>query len=133
MQIEMVRESVLADSFLLAISNSRQRYNGEVKIVFFDGEVEKFIRSLEKQTIAKVLRAIDLLEQFGHELTMPHSKKIGPRLFELRARGVQEVRVIYTFFQNSAILLSGFIKKTERISLKDLERAFSKLKELEPR
>ncbi len=33
---------------------------------------KKFIMSLEKQTIAKLLRIIDLLEKFGKNLGLPH-------------------------------------------------------------
>ncbi|MFA5792579.1 MAG: type II toxin-antitoxin system RelE/ParE family toxin [Candidatus Gracilibacteria bacterium] len=55
--------------------------------------VEKFILKLEKPTIAKVLRTVDLLEKFGNDLGMPHSKKIRHNLFELRVRGGQEVRI----------------------------------------
>lgn len=35
-------------------------------------EVELFVASLEKQSIAKVLRTVDLLEHFGNKLGMPH-------------------------------------------------------------
>ncbi|HLD18332.1 MAG TPA: hypothetical protein VJB99_04710 [Patescibacteria group bacterium] len=48
-----------------------------MEIRFFHADVEEFIRGLEKPTIAKVLRTIDLLETFGHKLGMPHSKAIG--------------------------------------------------------
>lgn len=56
-------------------------------IKFFDARVEKFIRSLDSFTVAKVLRTIDLLEIFGPKLAFPHSKKVAARLFELRIRG----------------------------------------------
>lgn len=68
-----------------------------MKIQIFDNTLEKFILSLEKITIAKVLRTIDLLEQFGFKLGPPHTKKIAHNLFELRIRGRQEVRIFYTF------------------------------------
>ena len=58
--------------------------NIHVRLV--DSKVEAFIRSLEKPTIAKVLRTIDLLETFGNTLGAPHSKKVNARLFELRIR-----------------------------------------------
>jgi len=38
--------------------------------------LDKFIKSLEKPTIAKVLRIIDLLEKFGYNLGLPYSKKL---------------------------------------------------------
>jgi len=42
----------------------------------FDDSIEKFIKSLEKQTIAKVLHTIDLLEEFGHQLGMLQRRKL---------------------------------------------------------
>ncbi len=52
------------------------RINAYMEIKFFDNLLEKFISNLEKPTIAKILRTIDLLESFGQQLTMPHSKKV---------------------------------------------------------
>lgn len=98
-----------------------------MEVKFFDDLLEKFISNLEKSTIAKVLRTIDLLESFGQKLTMPHSKKVDSRLFELRVRGKQEVRILYSFHGGSAILLHGFIKKTQKISKKELKNARRKL------
>ena len=92
--------------------------------------VEKFIVSLEDSTIAKLLRTIDLLERFGHQLGLPHSRKIGQGLFELRVRGQQEARIFYTFHKGSAILLYGFVKKSQRIPQKELQQAFKKLRDL---
>jgi len=101
-----------------------------MNVKFFD-KIEKFIDSLEESTIARVLRTIDLLEMFGHELGLPHSKKIEPRLFELRIRGRQEVRLFYTFHHSTAVIVHGFIKKSERIPLKEIDNARRKLKELD--
>ncbi len=99
-----------------------------MKVQLFDDSIEKFIRSLNKSTIAKVLRTIDLLEEFAFKLGMPHSKKAGKGLFELRIRGTQEVRILYTFYQNSVVLLHGFTKKARQIPKKELKIALQKLK-----
>lgn len=45
-------------------------------IQVFDSSLEKFISKLDKFTIAKILRTIDLLERFGRNLGLPHSKKV---------------------------------------------------------
>jgi len=45
-------------------------------IKFFDERLEDFISLLDKNTQAKVLRTIDLLETFGNKLERPHSKYI---------------------------------------------------------
>lgn len=58
-----------------------------MEVIFFDEAVEIFLTKLEKPTIAKVLRTVDLLERFGNQLGMPHSKSVGRNLFELRIRG----------------------------------------------
>ncbi|OGY46312.1 MAG: hypothetical protein A2744_01685 [Candidatus Buchananbacteria bacterium RIFCSPHIGHO2_01_FULL_44_11] len=100
-----------------------------IKIVF-DNSVESFIRSLEKPAIAKVLRVIDLLEKFGHQLGLPHSKKISAGLFELRIKGRQEVRLFYTFQKGNIVVLSGFIKKSQVIPKREIDQAKRKLKNL---
>lgn len=94
-----------------------------MKVKFFNNGIEKFINSLEKSSTARVLRTIDLLEMFGSELGSPHTKKIEPRLFELRVRGKQEIRIFYTFSNGEIILLHGFIKKSQRIPKKEIEIA----------
>jgi len=91
-------------------------------------DIENFIESLEGNTIVKVIRTIELLKAFGHEIGMPHSKKITADMFELRIRGRQEVRIFYTFYKKSAYLLHGFIKKTRKIPPKELNTALIKLK-----
>lgn len=98
-----------------------------MEIVFFDESIEIFLTKLEKQTIAKVLRTINLLERFGHQLGMPHSKNIYHKLFELRIRGKQEIRLIYTFHNNKVVILHGFIKKSQKILKRDLNTAQQKL------
>ena len=89
----------------------------------FDRAVEDFIESLETVTIAKVLHIIELLRIHGHTLRMPYSKSIGGRLYELRVRGTQEVRIFYAFHEDSAILLHGFVKKSQKVPRKEIMRA----------
>lgn len=98
--------------------------------IFFSQDVEIFIQTLEKPTIAKVLRVIDLLEKFGHCLGSPHSKKIEADLFELRIRGQQEIRIFYTFKKESIIILHGFIKKSQATPRQEIKQAKRKLKGL---
>lgn len=98
-----------------------------MEVNFIDEAIEIFIQKLEKPTIAKTLRTIDLLEIFGPRLGMPHSKKVSHKLFELRIRGKQEIRLLYTFRKNSVVILHGFIKKSQKIPQKELLTAQQKL------
>lgn len=100
--------------------------------VSINRSVETFITKLEKHTIAKTLRTIDLLERFGFELTFPHTKKIDKNLHELRIRSDQEVRIFYTFKNNAIVLLHGFVKKTQRTPSREIEQARQELKSSQP-
>ncbi|MFA6474952.1 MAG: type II toxin-antitoxin system RelE/ParE family toxin [Patescibacteria group bacterium] len=86
--------------------------------------VEDFIQNLETSTMAKVSRTIDLLEKFQYSLGMPHSKRIGRNIFELRIRGKQEVRLVYTFKDDFIILFYGFIKKSNQINQRNLNNIY---------
>jgi len=101
-----------------------------MEIHILDNSLDKFIKSLQKPTIAKVLRTIDLLEKFGEKLGPPHTKKISVRLFELRILGKQEVRIFYTFRKSQISLLHGFVKKSQKTPRKEIKTALQKLKQL---
>lgn len=72
------------------------------------------------------MRTLDLLERFGSKLGMPHSKGIGSNLFELRVRGTQEIRLLYTFHHSSIVVLHGFVKKSNKLPPRDLGVALSR-------
>jgi hypothetical protein len=86
-----------------------------------DCPVQTFIESLSDRDQADALVAVKLLEARGHQLREPHSKAIEPGLWELR-RG--QVRIAFTFRPGRrAILLDGWLKKTDRIPRQLLDRA----------
>ena len=97
----------------------------------FDNKLEKFIASLDTKTGPKVTRTIELLEEFGPRLGMPHSRKVRDDIFELRIRGIQEIRIFYIFHEHSIVLLHGFIKKSQKIPRKELRVALKKAKALD--
>lgn len=89
--------------------------------------IKEFIDSLQESTQAKLGRQLDLLEQYGNELGMPHAKALGGGLMELRVRGKrgsQEVRVFYVFVvKNHIYLLHAFVKKSQATPKKELDLA----------
>jgi len=99
-----------------------------MEIRIFDNSLEKFIKNLQKPTIAKLLRTTNLLEKFGQKLGPPHTKKISTCLFELRISGKQEVRIFYSFHKSQIFLLHGFVKKSQKIPQREVKAAFQKLK-----
>lgn len=97
--------------------------------VRYDEEIEKFIKSLQKSSKSKLSRLTRLLIEHGPSLGMPHSRKLSPRLYELRIRGRQEIRFFYFCKANVIIILHGFIKKTQKIPQRELDQAHKLLLE----
>lgn len=85
--------------------------------------VETFIEGLNEKEIAKVIRTIELLEEFGNTLGMPHSRHMADGLLELRVRGKREIRIFYCFHKNKAVLLHACIKKSQKALEKELTKA----------
>ncbi|MBP9836263.1 MAG: type II toxin-antitoxin system RelE/ParE family toxin [Candidatus Pacebacteria bacterium] len=93
-----------------------------MQIILLDS-VETFLESLNAKEIAKVIRTVELLEEFGNDLGMPHSRHMSDGLLELRIRGTREVRIFYYFHKKQAILLHACIKKSQKTLDKELARA----------
>ena len=90
--------------------------------------VKEFIDSLHLRTQQKFFSVVELLEEFGHQLPQPHAKYIGDEIFELRFKGQEgAVRVLYFFFyQDSAVLTNGFVKKSNKIPVKEKSTAIER-------
>jgi len=91
--------------------------------------VEDFLKSLNPGHLAKAMRLIDLLEQFGTSLQRPHVAAVRFKkysgLWELRIQfSGNASRILYFSADNDTfVLLHGFIKKTNAIPVKELEIA----------
>lgn len=108
---------------------------GNWKVKFFqaargDYPVKDFIEKLEKSSYARVLRLIDLLQEFGPFLKMPYSKKVASALYELRVKGKESIRIFYTQISQEYYLLHAFKKKKQKIPKKEIEIALDRVKEL---
>jgi hypothetical protein len=91
--------------------------------IILPNSVELFLETLHEKEVAKVIRTIELLEEFGNDLGMPHSKHMSDGLIELRIRGTREIRIFYCFHKKQAVLLHACFKKTEKTLNKELVRA----------
>jgi phage-related protein len=93
-----------------------------MQLVYHD-EVKKFILTLQKPTQSNALRVFDLLETYGLQVDIPHIKKVTKRLYELRIRGEQEVRLFFVVHTSIGVLVHGFIKKSQKTSQSELQIA----------
>lgn len=90
-----------------------------MNVIILD-EVKNFLIEIGEENESLAYRYIGLLSNLGHTLRMPYSKSILPKIFELRVGGKHNIRIIYTFHDNYAIAFYAFMKKTEQISLKEI-------------
>jgi phage-related protein len=102
------------------------------KITFFNDRVQHNIRSWPNGIYASFLRLAGLLEEYGLDLRMPHSRAMGGGLFELRCRGSEGIgRVFYCTMKGSTIVvLHSFIKKTQETPIAELKTAKRRMKEV---
>lgn len=78
----------------------------------------------ECRTIGTDLKTVE----FGWPLGMPLVRKLGPDLWEVRSnlpRGT--ARVLFTVIGSEMVLLHGFLKKSQRTPLEELETARARM------
>lgn len=89
--------------------------------------VREWLRALpveDRKTIGMDIKTA----QFGWPLGMPLVRKLAPQLWEVRSRLKQGIaRVLFTAVGPEMILLHGFIKKSPRTPLQDLDLAKTRL------
>ena len=98
-----------------------------MRVIFFNSQLKEFIQKLPKHSSSKAGRLIDLLEVFGNKLNMPYSKQLGDNLHELRARGQQEIRILYCFKNSNAVIVHIFIKKTQKTPRREIKIALNRI------
>ena len=104
------------------------------EIIYFEeyneSPVVNFILKQYAKEQAKILREIDLLEEFGLSLGMPHIRKIkNTELWELRIKHSSNVfRILFKDFNDTFVLLHGFQKKDNKTPKRELNIALKRLK-----
>jgi len=108
--------------------------NVRLRVVFFRTNsgtepVRKWLRSLSAQHKKAIGGDIKTV-QYGWPLGMPLVEKIERNLWEVRTNVPEGIaRVLFTVDGNLMVLLHGFIKKTRKIPLRDLDTARSRLRQ----
>lgn len=88
--------------------------------------VEEFIKNQQPQAQAKILHHLNLLQQYGLHLGMPHSKILGSGIYELRIRGKEELRIFYCISKSTIYLLHAFKKQSEKTPARELSVAIER-------
>lgn len=92
--------------------------------------VQEFIDNLGTVVSSRVYQDIKSLREFGKNLGLPYARKIGDNMYELRTLGKTQVRLIYCFAGNVCYVVHGFLKKTNKIPVKELRVAEKRIKQL---
>lgn len=101
-------------------------------IHYYSDRIRDEIFALPNGVLAGYLRLLHVLEAYGADLRMPHSRAMGDGLFELRPRGREGIgRVFYCSVRGrSIVMLHSIVKKSRETPPEALRIARARLKEV---
>ena len=101
-------------------------------VSYYSEKLSKKILALPKKLLGRYLRMIDIIQECGPNLGMPHTRSMGDGLFELRIKSAEGIaRAFYcTIVGNEVVILHCYIKKTQKAPKKELDIAYKRLKEV---
>ena len=87
--------------------------------------VKVFLDKLDKQMRSRALTELRLLQSMGNTIREPYSKHLQEGIFELRIQAAGNIsRIFYFFFVGRKIILTnGFVKKSQEIPLREIDKA----------
>ena len=101
------------------------------KVVFLNKKVEKETLNFPKGILANFIHIVEMIEEFGSDLGMPYTSKVEKDLFEIRSKGSEGIGRSFfcTAKEKKIVILHSFIKKTQKIPVKEIKIARKRLKE----
>lgn len=101
-------------------------------VSYYNDRVMDVILKWPQGILAKYLRTVDLIEEFGPQLGPPHTKSLGGGLYEIRIKAKEGIaRSFFCYLhKREIVILHGFIKKSQAIPDKELDKARKRLREV---
>ena len=90
--------------------------------------VEKEIQSLDQKDKSRIIKVIDLFEEYAFQLSKEFLKKINKEIWELRAG---KYRLLFGVIKDFGIIINLFQKKTQKTPIKEIRLAISRFKQYE--
>ncbi|MEX2515700.1 MAG: type II toxin-antitoxin system RelE/ParE family toxin [Gammaproteobacteria bacterium] len=80
--------------------------------------------------LANMLHILEMIEAFGPAIGKPYTAPMGDGLFEIRAKGKEGIgrSLFCTVKGNEVVILSSFIKKTNKTPKAELDKARKRMK-----
>jgi phage-related protein len=110
----------------------------QLRVVFYRSEsgnepVREWLKALstkDRQIIGADIKTVE----FGWPLGMPVCRSLGAGIWEVRSNlsGGRIARVLFSIQDRRMFLLNGFIKKSQKTPLSEIELARKRLKEIAP-
>ena len=94
-------------------------------IYFYGSRIETFFESLDKSTIEKIEWTVNLVKQFERiPITYLKYLKGTNSLYEIRCQWIGSAIRLFCFFdENKLIIVHGFIKKTQKTPVREINIA----------
>jgi phage-related protein len=90
--------------------------------------VQEYVDQLTGREARSVVNALQLLQEYGLALGLPHVRPLESKLWELRIRGQRQHRVIYVAAMGHRfVLLHAFAKKTQQTPRREIDLALHRL------
>ena len=105
--------------------------NGKSEVYEYIKELKKNNSKENKQTVKKIDLYIDLLSEYGFSLTEPYIKKLDGEIWELRP--LRDRILFASWCNNKFILLSVFMKQTQKTPQREIEKAKKLLEDYKKR
>lgn len=124
---------ILGTDFLVDTSNIFVIiYIVNYSIHYYSERVQKEILCLPVSLQARYIGLTNRMGVRGANLGEPHTKAMGNGLFELRLIGIEGIaRVFYcTLSGKRIVMLHGFVKKTQKMPISELDIAIRRMKEV---
>ena len=101
-------------------------------IVYYSEEVQKQILDLPDTLAARYIVLTRRMVSLGPNLGVPHTKAFGSGLFELRLKGAEGIARVFfcTLVGRRIVMLHSFIKKSDKMPLREREIAERRMKEV---
>ena len=117
-------------TYYINVNIQKRRFEDMFQVEFYEKEdgdipVEKFLNSLDIKMRNKILMILNVLQERGNQLREPYSKHLEDGIFEVRGKVGNDIsRVLYFFYYNGKIIMTnGFIKKTQKTPMSEIELA----------
>jgi phage-related protein len=89
---------------------------------------KEFIEEFPAMEQAKIRNVLRLLQEFGSNLSMPHTRQIKGKLWELRPGGVRWFN--FAYIEQQFVILHGYRKQSQKAPDREIEIAMRRMQEL---